>query len=238
MDPDLTIPPWAHRTEDKPAVKLSRWLTGRTSEEEEQFRVLCSHIRYKMLGMMPPGRVIAVTSSVPEEGKTTCSVNLAASLARDFHRRVLLIEADLRRPVITDAHRGLEGLVQCVDRDGSLEAALCDTPIPELQVLLCGKSQADRSVTYLGSPLLRREIPQLRERYEFIIVDCPPILPFADIRIISEWVDHLLVVIRAESTDRTIVERAVSSLDRNKILGAVLNGTREPTGHFAYSLPY
>jgi capsular exopolysaccharide synthesis family protein len=223
MDRSLIVHPQA-RGAEPPQVRLGRWLLNQPAETE-QFRVLCSRLRRVTGdGNLGPARVVAVTSAVEGEGKTLSSVNLAATLARDFLHRVLLIEADLRRPTLSRRQPSLMGLVECAKGIITVEDALCTADVPNLSVLVAGRTEEERSTHFLSSATFRQQLVRMRERFDHIIVDCPPLLPAADMGLVAEWVDHLLLVIRADVTDRLKVTRALEGGFRERVAGVILNG--------------
>jgi capsular exopolysaccharide synthesis family protein len=236
VDRSLIIHPKSRQVAERPEVRLSRWLL-QDPAETEQFRVLCARMRrITGEGNRPPARVVAVTSATEGEGKTLSSVNLAATLARDFLHRVLLIEADLRRPTLSRRQPSLLGLVECAKGSISVEDALCTTEVPNLMTLVAGRTEGERSTHFLGSAAFRQQLVKMRERFDHIVVDCPPLLPAADMGLVVEWVDHLLLVIRADVTDRSLVLRALEGGFRERVAGVILNGVSKfGEGYRGYS---
>lgn len=223
MDRSLIVHPQARRA-DRPEVRLGRWLLT-NPVETEQFRVLCTRLRrITGEGGRGPARVVAVTSALEGEGKTLSSVNLAAALARDFLHRVLLIEADLRRPTLSRRQPSLVGLVECAKGEISFDDALCATDVPNLMTLVAGRTEGERSTHFLGSSVFRQQLVRMRERFDHIVVDCPPLLPAADMGLVVEWIDHLLLVIRADATDRQQVMRSLEGGVKERVVGVILNG--------------
>jgi capsular exopolysaccharide synthesis family protein len=236
-DRSLIVHP-KYRADGDPEIRLDRWLMPPRGGAEEQFRVLATRIRRPREGNVGPGRVIAVTSALSGEGKTVNSINLAVSLARDFHHSVLLVEADFKHPMLGKVYRSRPGLGEAVAVGAPVEDCLYGTEITGLNVLLTGGDGASRSTQFLGSPTLHRIMLRLRERYDFVIVDGPPLLPVADMGLIVEWCDHVLLVVRAGQTDRSIVKQAIERLDRKKLLGVVLNAATGFTGRYGPGLTY
>ncbi len=222
----------------KDRLVLSSWLTARASEEEERFRVLGTRVRHLTGSDAPSARVIGVTSSLPGEGKSYCCINLAATLARDFQLKVLLIEADLRLPSITDVPEGAVGLTTALEQKRPLCEVALSTDIDQLYVVVAGVPVGDAAARYLGGPTLQRELLKLREMYDFIVVDCPPVLPVADVELISDWLDHLLMIIRAGETEQSVVQNALAEVGSAKLLGVVLNGSEEVGDGYGYRYRY
>ncbi len=233
MDRNLIIHPKVQQGWDEDRVTLSRWQVPRYSGAEEQYRVLATRLR-ALLGSYPgaPGRVVALTSALSGEGRTVSSVNLASVLARDFQYRVLLLEADLKHPSIARGNRHIPGLVEYVNGEVPLKGVIRNTGIDGLNVLAAGHSDKQLSAQVLGSALLQRTMLRLRERFDFVIVDCPPMLAASDLGVVSEWTDHFLLVIKAATTDRSVVSSAMSHLPKEKFIGAVLSNARELNGQY------
>jgi len=219
---------FGHSGEDvqRPKIAdLGRWRMPRNHPEVEQYRSLCARLRQLTAeNEKGKGRVVGITSAMPGEGKTTTAVNLSVTLARDFHCRVLLLEADLRQPSIHAAICPTGGLVDHITRRTPLEEVLIHTSLPQLSVLTAGALDGGSSTEHLGTSSIDPVLATLREFFDYVIVDCPPLLPAADMGLISEWLDQILLVIRAGITSRDTVRRAVIGTDRAKFSGAVLNG--------------
>jgi capsular exopolysaccharide synthesis family protein len=222
VDRSLILHP--SRQHSDPVVRLERWMLT-DGEEAEQFRVLCTRIR-SLTGERERhgGKVIGITSASAGEGKTLSAVNFAGALARDFLKQVLLVEGDLRRPTLSRRQASLPGLVQGAKGELPFDQVIFDSDVPNLSVMVAGHAEGASSTHFLGAPLLRQALIRLRERYEYIIVDCAPLVPAADMGLVVEWVDHLLLVIRAGVTDRSLVARALDMGFRERVLGVILNG--------------
>jgi capsular exopolysaccharide synthesis family protein len=239
VDRSLIIHPRARTGPEATLVRLERWLMPRHSPAEEQYRVLCTRVR-------PPSaapqddryRMIALTSAVAGEGKTASSVNLAMVLARDFKKKVLLLECDLKRPSLARAHYHLPGLVELTEGVAAIEDVVCPTETAGLKVTVAGRCEGRQSTHTLSAPEFHRALAMFRERFDYVVVDCPPLLPTADMGLISEWVDHILVVIQAGETDRSAVKTAVDGLDPDKLLGVLLNHATDEAAHYGYGSPY
>jgi len=194
--------------------------------EAEQYRAL-RHIveqRHKSGGLS----VIAVSSPAVGDGKTTTAINLAGALAQAPEARVLLVEADLRRPAIGQllgfdevAGRGLVHAI--LDRSVSLEQVVVPRPPFNLHVILAGQVPPS-PYEILKSPRLGELLDAAREQYDYVILDTPPLVALQDCRVIARWVDGLLVVVAAHRTPRRLVEEAFSVVDPAKIIGLIFNG--------------
>jgi len=183
--------------------------------------------------------VIMVTSSVSNEGKSLTSLNLAISLAQEMDHTVLLIDADLRKPSI-QAYLGMEptkGVSDYLNGKAQLSDLLIKTGIGRLTLLPAG-TPLRNPVELFSSQKMREFVAEIKNRYHdrFIIIDTPPILPFAETRSIGEIADGVLFVIReGQATPENIVE-AMKSLDNSKLIGAVYNDATMASlnGHYHY----
>ncbi|MFQ5926207.1 MAG: GumC family protein [Terriglobia bacterium] len=172
-----------------------------------------------------PRRSLLVTSAQPREGKTTISANLAISLAQ-LGQRVLLIEGDMRRPCIHKVFKiqNSAGLVSYLTGQQTWQALVAPTEVPGLDALVCGPVPPNPA-ELLSSERMRNLIRAAMAHYQFVIVDSPPLLNVADARILATLVEGLVLVVKAGSTPRDLVQRAsmhVSDVGAN-ILGIVLN---------------
>ncbi len=199
------------------------------SEFSESFRAVLASILLPARNGESP-RVLVVTSPRPGEGKTTVSSNLAIALAEIKHR-VLLIDGDLRRPRLHDIFdvansSGLSDLL--CERESVLDLPMDQlvqrTSIPNLFLLPSGPCP-DGIFNYLYSPRVVRLLDRLREEFDHVIIDAPPTLEFADARVMARSSDGVIVVFRANQTDRRTALAVVDQLmrDRIPILGTILN---------------
>lgn len=172
-----------------------------------------------------PHKLILVTSAVADEGKTTIAVNLALAFAQ--LGRVLLIDADLRRPSLAaelDIGRQRPGLAElCAGRASGSE---CITRLEEqnLDVLTAGRATVN-ALELLESKRFKSILGKLASVYDRIIIDCPPVLPVSDTQVLANQCDAMVFVIRADSTPVLQVNRALQQLRRSSaaLTGVVLN---------------
>lgn len=172
-----------------------------------------------------PPRVIVVTSPLPGDGKSTVAMNLAAALSMS-DRRVVLIDGDLRRPVLADSFGLIEGLGLTDVLIGSVqfeEVAQQAGGLPNLMVLAAGRVPPNPS-EMLGSKAMRRLLERLAEDYT-VIVDAPPLLPVTDAAVLTASADGALVVVSAGQTLDTQLRDALVNLAavNGHTLGVVLN---------------
>lgn len=174
-------------------------------------------------------RIFAVTSPGAGDGKTTTVINIGGALAQDQTAQVLLVEADLRRPCMLE-RLGMTGpgggVIPMITRPNLPEAdAIRAVPQFNLWVAPAGGSTAT-PYQLLKSPRLWDFLTVSRERFDYILVDTPPILASPDFKLIERWSDGTLLVVAANRTPRELVTEAAGELDKEKALGIVLN--REP----------
>ena len=209
------------------------------SGSSELYRVLFSGLMRQIADR--PIRSIAITSSVKGEGKTTTAIHLARVAARDFGKKVLLLEGDLKNPQFGKRWSNPEGtgLYHLLTKEATLEAAIQMTDQEGFEVLPAGrfsKKQDDSgSALALG---LKRILQEVSVRYDFVFVDCPPVHPLVDTRIIAEAVDGVIMVIQSEGPPRSVVASAVESLPSGKVLGVVLNGMKTVWPRYSYGYTY
>jgi protein-tyrosine kinase len=189
----------------------------------EQYRSLRSRISQAEQGQAI--RVIQVTSPGRQDGRTVTALNLALTMAQEFQRRVLLLDADLRQPGV-HALLGLPpgpGLVDVLTGAATLEEALVSLPDCNLIVLRAGRAY-DRPAEMLGSAQMRRLLDTLRSQFDRIVVDSSP-ATVSDPGTVAPLVDRLLLVVRAGSTTKPAIARAMSVLGSPKLLGVVFNAS-------------
>lgn len=212
----------------------------------EAFRSLRTSI---LLSASPVPKLLLITSALPSEGKTTTAINLGATLA-SLNTRVVVVDCDMRRPAVHRA-AGVEnkpGFVQCLTGHVTLRDAVLPVPgVPNLSVIPCGPippNPAEVLSSHMTGELLRK----LREEFEFVLVDSPPILSVADSRILATLTDAAILVTRAHLTPFDVVRRARSLLygANSRILGVALNHVdlhRDgyygyTAGHYGYGYGY
>jgi len=172
-------------------------------------------------------KILMVTSADPSEGKSTTSLNLALTLSESYRQRVLLIDADLRKPSlqsITQIASG-PGLSECLKARTEQKLAVVAVT-PTLTLLPAGRPDPD-PMSSLTSERMQRILTEAGTRFEWVILDAPPIGPVADAGLLGAMVDAALLVVRANKTACGSVQKAIESIGRGRILGVVLNGVAE-----------
>lgn len=194
--------------------------------EAEQYRSL--RLTVEQMRRTTPLQVIAVTSAAVGDGKSTTAINLAGALAQSPEARILLVDADLRRPalgrLLALGHSGGPGLVNAiVDPRVGLEQVLESRPPFNLTVIRAGETPPT-PYEVLKSPRLGELVDEARKSFDYIIVDAPPLVPVQDCRVIGHLVDGFLLVVQADRTPRRMVEEALNVIDTAKMIGLVFNG--------------
>ncbi|AMV17718.1 polysaccharide biosynthesis tyrosine autokinase [Planctomyces sp. SH-PL14] len=176
-------------------------------------------------------KVIQVCSAEPGDGKSTTTANLAVALAQSG-KSVVLIDADLRRPTVHDLFalpRQL-GLAEVLTGAIPLESGLKATPVANLSVLTAG-IPPENPAELLSTSNLEGLVQELRGRYDFVLFDSPPVLAVSDPCIIAPQADAMLLVVRLEKNNRTVLRRACEQLDAHgiRLLGVIANDAAAST---------
>lgn len=239
LEPFENHPPASHEGEDPtllPArpvfgVKVHKLLVTAVdpfSPAAESYRSLRARVVQAEGGYPRP--VIAVTSPGRGDGKTMTAGNLALAMAQEFDRRAIVIDADLRNARLHSL-LGIArepGLVEVLTGAARLEEALVSLPGHRLIVLPAGGGHT-RPAELVGSAAMHRLIDVLRHQFDRLIVDVPP-AHTADATAIAAAADGVLVVVRAATTPRPAIERALGSLPPAKVIGLVLTDSRPSDG--------
>ena len=213
-----------------PEVRRTPLLIGDAalSTRAEAFRQLRTNLQF--IGAAEKAEVLIVTSSVPAEGKSITSANLAVSMA-ELGQRVLLIEADLRRPTLS-FYFGMEreiGLTSVLAGQVALADAVQVWGSDGLHVLPSGGIPPNPA-ELLGGPAMASLMSSLRTQFDKIIIDTPPLLPVTDAAVCSAVADGVVLVMRWGRTHRHQVQSARAILDRvdARLIGGVLNARKVP----------
>lgn len=201
--------------------------TSPNSHAAEAIRELRTNLQF--MSAERPLKVIAVTSSLAGEGKSTLSANLAIAMAA-LQNRVLLIEADFRRPRMGDFFDtgGLMGLSDVLASQSSLETSLQLVGIDGLMVLPCGRLPPNPS-ELLGSDKLTEVLLECSAIFDLVIIDTPPLIAVTDGAIVAGVSDGVLLIVEHGRTTRHQVESSVRALQAvsARLIGSVLNKTPE-----------
>jgi capsular exopolysaccharide synthesis family protein len=222
------------------SVELVTW-QRQGSLIAESFRTVLTSIMFS--GQRP--RVLVISSANPSEGKTTVSTNLSIALS-EISQRVLLIDADMRRPRL---HRVFnmendKGLSELLRKKHSIESsevlkAVRETSIPGLHVLTSGPWAANAS-TLLYSARLPEIVDITRQNFDTVIIDSPPMLHMADARLLAKQCDSVLMVLRAGKTTRAAAVMAIQKFvaDGSTVLGTILTDYNPDQNGYSYDYKY
>lgn len=183
-------------------------------------------------------KVLAVTSAIAGEGKTLSCANLAANLASAGRRKVLLVDADLRK---ADMARGMDvhplpGLTEFIAGTVDGNRILRDSIVPGLKLIPAGTRLPDPT-DLLAGERFRSFLKQAREKFDIVLLDSPPILPVADTLILRDQVDGFLFLFRAGFTPHPMFTQALEEVGEQHVLGVILNGV-EAKGQRYYNRYY
>ena len=212
-------------------------LLAPTSFEAEQYRALRHMI--EQLRRSTELSVIAVSSPIAADGKTTTAINLAGTLAQAPDARVLLVDADLRGRSVA-AHLGLDepampGLVDAImNANLTLEAVTQKHRHLNLSIITAGR-RPSAPYEVVKSPRVGELFEEARGKYDYVIVDTSPLVPVPDGRVFGRWVDGFLIVVAAHQTPRKLLEEALSLMEPGKIVGMVFNGDDRHVSRDSYN---
>lgn len=201
----------------------------------ESYRTLRANIRFSLQG--DGCKTFCITSSAQGEGKTITITNLAISFA-EAGQRVLLIDADLRRPAVARLlmENGTPGLSNVLAGIVSEEEAIRSSAYEGLDVLFAGDIPPNPA-ELLGSPRMAQLIEKLSKRYDYILVDTPPVNVVSDTGIVANVLNGVLVLARQDKSRKDNLKRAMDSLKLAgaNVIGCVLNGVpRESKTTYGY----
>jgi protein-tyrosine kinase len=209
----------------------------------EQFKALRAKVEYKI--DMLKYRILAVTSAVAGEGKTLTSANLAMQLASVGRKKVLLIDADLRKSDVSRvlSIRPLPGLSEFLFGSVELRDVIRHSPVPGLDAIP-GGTRLSNPTDHLAGERFRSFLQGFgpgggnsRPDYDVVILDTPPVLPVADTLALKDLVDAFLFVFRAGFTPYKLFQQALEETGDRNVLGVVLNGV-EPQSQYYYRRYY
>jgi len=198
-------------------------------QSREQYRRLAAvlHDAHNTSGL----RVIMVASAVAGEGKTLTASNLALTFSESYQKKVLLIDADLRRPSLHSVFRldTAMGLSDGLLSTGETKMLVRQVS-PRLAVLPAGRPSSD-PMAGLTSSRMRRLLEEASQTFDWIILDTPPVMLLPDAHLLASMVEGAVLVVRAESTPHELVKRSAEAIGRSRILGVVLNRAESDSKH-------
>ncbi|MFZ3591233.1 CpsD/CapB family tyrosine-protein kinase [Bacillus sp. DJP31] len=201
----------------------------------EQYRLIRNNISFSSVDKVI--KSIVVTSAESGDGKSTTAANLAIVLAQNG-RKVLLVDGDLRRPTLHYAFfiSNIDGITSVLTKDSSLEMAINRTTISNLDILPSGPIPPNPS-ELLDSQAMNMLMEELKESYDYVIYDSPPILAVTDSQTIASKCDGVVMVIRSGKTHKIRALKAKELLEKagSQVLGVVINGVEEKmSGYYGH----
>jgi len=194
------------------------------------------HLRTALESISPEegGTSVLITSAIAQEGKTDIIINLASSLAA-AGRNVLLLEADMRRPRFHNTFNlaTSPGLNELLEGRASLDEVLRAPGITNLSIIPCGNIPPHPS-ELLQSGTLEDAVAQMKKRYDYVLIDSPPVDPVTDALILADAVDEVVLVVQCERTKREIVLETKNRLDKckSRLLGLVMAQIRIHSSYY------
>jgi len=220
------------RTDDFQSLRISPPLQSRLvclpdsdSPAAEAFHLL--GVRLRHMRRERPLKKVLVTSSIPQEGKSMVSANLACTLALRTRQRTLLLEGDVRRPTQSQVF-GFgrnPGICEWLLGQRSLKSSIYHIEGPGLWVLPAGIVSND-SLELLQSGKLSAMMDQLASWFDWIVIDSPPILPLADTSVWTNLADGILLVTRQGTTEKRRLQKGLEAIDSGKLIGVLVNSSR------------
>lgn len=202
----------------------------------EQYRIL----RTNLIAMDKPGapKVIAISSAIHGEGKTITAINLSVTFAQDLNKKsILLVDADLRKGTLAKA-LGLKpekGFSDILSNGASPDEALLNIGIDNLHILPAG-NRPHNPVELLSSYKAKQVISEFRQKYDYLIFDCPPVIPVTDSGVLGPLCDGVLMVLQAGRTQRGVIVHAQDRLQavRARVLGYVMTNIEYHIPEYIY----
>ena len=200
----------------------------------EQYRSIRTNIEYSNVDQNT--KTILVTSSDKNEGKTTTVSNLAVSFA-NLNKKVLIIDCDLRNPSIHKMFRlnNIYGLTDILAKDRAVDKCIQETELKNLYVLTAGAIPPNPA-EILSSEKMKNLIEDLKNIYDYIFIDTPPIGLVTDAGALSSFIDGVVLVVKSESVEKKYLEETKKKLDAvdARILGAILNSYKSEQKDYNY----
>ncbi|CAG1020183.1 Putative tyrosine-protein kinase YveL [Methylococcales bacterium] len=216
------------------------------SQLAEEFRVIKRPLVNNIQGVDVNGisrpNLILICSSLPGEGKTFISINLALSIANEMDKSVLLIDADVEKPSISK-QLGIKqspGLIEYLENDKvTFSDILLKTDLPNLSVIPAGKRHK-YSTELLSSQRMYLFAEEVSRRYKdrIVIFDSPPLLVATQAQILAELVGQVVLVIAAEETPQNVVNESIAKLSNCDVVMTLLNKTRKEMDLYGHSYSY
>lgn len=228
-------PEWLKMIDDRLVMLLEP-----SSQQAEEYR----SIRTSLLARINNARhrVHLITSATPQEGKTITSVNLGLSFQELTNRKTLIIESDLRLPNIDRLMQlnAKPGLITHLRGECSLDEAIQIMPHNGLHVITAGGRSNNDAVQLLASQAMAQLLHEVRQRYDHILVDTPPVIELADAGILGAQSDDVLLIARMQRTPRTLIQQAIRTLSSYNapVAGVIATDNRRHLGRGYYRYGY
>jgi capsular exopolysaccharide synthesis family protein len=211
-------------------------LTDNEGLAAEKFRYL--GVRLGQMRRERQLRTVLITSSIPQEGKSMVSANLACTLARKTQQRTLLVDGDLRRPSLSHIFGlgRMSGISEFLQGEQSLTSSIRHLEGTGLWILPAGTTSGN-TLERMQAGTLTALMDQLITWFDWIIIDSPPVLPMADTSVWARLVDGILLVTRQGTTEKRQLQRGLEALDSKKLIGALINSSQN-RAHSEYYYHY
>ena len=203
----------------------------------EEYRSLRTHILHR--SQKQKLQAIVVASVNASEGKSVTALNFSWLLAQTDGVRALIIDADLRMPSLTD-YLGIEtdkGLSHILSEEASLKDSIIRLEPSGLHLLPGGEARNDVA-ELLSGPKFREILREAREMFDYVIIDAPPLGIFTDAAVLINHADGAMIVVRANRTRYSLVERALENVARERLLGVILNQSEDVMDESQYNYGY
>lgn len=209
-------------------------VTEKDSLAAEKFRF--AGVRLRQLQQNRPLKKLLITSTIPQEGKSTVAANLACALAQRTQQKTLLVDGDLRRPSVANLFGlgKIAGIVDWMQGESGPATSIYHLDEPGVWVLPAG-STVRNPLELMQSGRLSALLEQLVSWFDWIIIDSPPVLPLADTSIWMKHADAILLVARQGATEKDQLKRGIQAIDQKKLLGALLNSADSTTTNYHYN---
>ena len=209
-------------------------VTEQDSPAAEAFHLL--GVRLRDLARTRPLKRVLITSTIPQEGKTTVAANLACTLARSTSQKILLLEGDVRRPGLTQmlSLAGNPGVCEWLRGDEKLTNCIYQLEDAGIWIMPAGSSPQN-PLEVLQSGKLNALMAQLTEWFDTVVIDSPPVLPLADTSVLMRLADGIILVARQGITEKKQLQKGLEAIDPQKLIGALLNcSPKQAHSHYYY----
>jgi len=226
---------------NKDKTKKLRSLLAYYSSESTmatEFRRIFANIRVHNSGKEV--KTLLITSSTLGEGKSTIASLLAVTVAQRYNRKVLLLDADLRRATIHHHFclNRTQGLTELLEGESQLRDIIKASDLENLKIITAGR-HTDKPAELLDEPRFKQLIDELRFYHDLLIIDSAPVVPVSDAIILGQQADGVVLVVKAGKTQREVVKRACELLQGSnfRVIGVIMNNMKEMLPYY-YNYKY